>query len=205
MRTLIAIILLALIGCGQQRHVSTAIVASRTDEIDVITSLLRERYGSYVPVGTPLVINDMFCTTHLEIDQSRDEFERSLLSQASNRIPADLIRDFCAKTTKPEPVWPELGVRLQVKLLSRTELASFFSTKRTQKPDGWDRFYTKYPKSPGIITISRVGFNKSGDMAMFYMGSQSHWLAGSGHIYVFRKQGGKWVEQPFSIGPSWVS
>jgi hypothetical protein len=37
--------------------------------------------------------------------------------------------------------------------------------------------HEEFTKSPGIITISRVGFNRQGDMAMIYVGSQSHWLA----------------------------
>ena len=203
MRSFIAIILLVLTGCGQQRHAPTSVVSSPALESDVIVSFLQERYGSRLLAGVPLVIEDTFSIEHL--GQSYSEFTRSLLSQASDRVPADLIRDFCDKNTKPGAVWPEVGSRLQAKLLSRAELDTFFSAKSNQKPDGWDRFYAKYPKSPGIITVSRVGFNRKGDMAMLYMGSQSHWLAGAGQIHVFQKRDGKWVEQPFSIGPRWVS
>jgi hypothetical protein len=202
MRPFAAIILLILTGCGQQRQVPTA-TASPTLEIDVIVSFLQERYGAHLPTGTPLVIEDTFSIAHL--GQSHTEFTRSLLSQASDSIPADLIRDFCDKNTKPGVVWSAIGSRLPVKLLSRAELDSFFSSKPNQKPDGWDRFYAKYPKSPGVITVSRVGFSRKGDMAMFYMGSQSHWLAGSGQIHIFRKKDGKWVEEPSFIGPRWVS
>ena len=173
------------------------------DEMDVIVSFLQQRYGAYVPADTPLVIEDTFAIALF--GQSHSEFSRSLLSQASDRVPADLIKDFCDKNAKPQAVWPELGSRLRLKLLSRAELDSLFSAKQKQKPDGWDKFYAKYPKSPGIITISRVGFNRGGDIAMLYVGSQSHWLAGSGQIRVFRKQNGKWVEEPVSVGPQWVS
>lgn len=205
MRLFVATILLILTGCGQRLDVSTTIGQSRTIEVDVIVSFLQQDYGSYLPPHIPLVIEDTFSISHLYVGQSHDEFTRSLLSQASDRVPIDLIKDFCDKNKEAQAVWPEIASRMQIKLLSRTELDSFFAIQRNQKPDGWERFYAKYPKSPGIITVSRVGFNRKGDMAMLYVGSQSHWLAGSGQIHVFRKQDGKWVEQPFFIGPEWVS
>jgi len=205
MRVFVAILLLILTGCGQQRSVPSIAATSQTVEVDVIVSFLQQRFVSHVPAGTPPVIEDTFSISHLYLSQSHDEFTRSLLSQASDRVPSDLIRDFCNKNKEAQVIWPEIASRLQVRLLSRAEMDSLFSAQRNQKPNGWDRFYAKYPQSPGIITVSRVGFNRKGDMAMFYVGSQSDWLAGSGQIHVFRKQDGKWVEGPFSIGPMWVS
>ncbi len=204
MRSFIAIIILVLTGCGRLNHAPTTVATSPTLEMDVIVSILQERFGAHLPNGTSLVINSTFSIDGF--GQSYDEFTRSLLSEASDQVPSDLIRDFCQKNAKPQSVWPALGLRLPIKLLSRSELDSFFAVPAKQKkPDGWDRFYARYPKSPGIITISRVGFNQRGDLAIIYLGSQSHWLAGSGQIHIFRKQHGKWVDERFSIGPSWVS
>jgi hypothetical protein len=197
MRFIIAIILLVLTGCGQKT------IHSSKDEIGVIVAFLQTKYGSYISAGTPLVIKDTLSCALL--GQSHEASTLSLLSGASDDIPEDLIKDFCDKNAKPQAVWPELALHIKVELVSGAELNAIFSATRPQKPDGWDKFYAKYPKSPGVITISRVGFSRKGDRAMFYMGSQSHWLAGSGRIHIFRKQHGKWVEEPYSFGPSWVS
>jgi hypothetical protein len=202
MRILIAIFLIILAGCEEQDRPPSGAAHSPQEEMNVIVSFLKRRYSS-VPTDSPLVITDTFTVEFF--GESYEEFTRSLTSQASNHVPSELIRDFCDKNTKSQAVWHELGTRLHLILLSSVESDSFFSAHPDQKPDGWDRFYAKYPKSPGIITISRVGFNRKGDMAMLYVGSQSHWLAGSGQIYVFRKQDGKWDEQPVFIGPMWVS
>ena len=35
--------------------------------------------------------------------------------------------------------------------------------------EGWKRFYAKYPGSPGIITVSRVGLNRDKTLAFFYV------------------------------------
>ena len=42
--------------------------------------------------------------------------------------------------------WPELTRHLPASLLTSRELEAIFSVS-----DGWKRFYTKYPGSPGII------------------------------------------------------
>lgn len=206
MRALFLAFVIAVAGCQTHQAASTAAVSPSSNEVDVVVAYLRQHYDYCIKTNTPLVIEDTFSVAMLHMGESSYEaFTKSLLSQASERVPADLIRDFCAKNIKAQKVWPQLQTRLRVVLLSRSELDSIFSIGHKQKPDGWDRFYAKYPKSPGIITISRVGFNRRGDMAMVYVGSQVHWLAGSGRIYVFRKQGGKWEGEPAFIGPSWVS
>ncbi len=71
--------------------------------------------------------------------------------------------------------------------------------------NGWEEFYKIYPKSPGIITLSRPGFSNNGTLAVIYMGIQSNGLAGYGQIYVLEEKEGKWVELKTQIGPSWIS
>lgn len=206
MRVLLLIIALSATGCHSQRSPPAVASSKGVSEMDVVVSFLAKQYDYCVKSNTPLVIEDTFSIDMLNMERkSQEEFTRSLVSQASDEIPADLIQDFCAKNAKPQVVWPDLPKRLPVVLLSRGELEAIFSAGHGQKPDGWDTFYAKYPKSPGIITISRVGFSRRGDVAMVYIGSQSHWLAGGGRIRILRKQDGKWVVRSGSIGPRWVS
>jgi hypothetical protein len=173
-------------------------------EVEVVASLLQQDYGDSISNNIPLVLQESLSVSGLTIWETHEQLTKSLLSQASEQAPADLIRDFCDKNGKPQPVWPELKARKPVVLLTQAELNDFFPEQDT-KQDGWDRFYAKYPKSPGIITVSRVGFNRKGDLAMVYLGIQSHWLAGHGSICVLRKRDGKWVHEPVGIGPLWVS
>jgi hypothetical protein len=206
MRALFLVIFFLAAGCHGQQTPPAATSSAPAPEIDVVASFLADQYDYCIKSNTPLVIEDTFSIAMLKMGrESHEEFTRSLLSQASDEVPADLIRDFCAKNAKPQAVWPDLAKRLTIVLLSRQEMETIFSARHAQKPDGWDKFYLKYPKSPGIITISRVGFNRRGDMAMVYVGAQSHWLAGGGHIRILRKQDGKWVEVLAAIGSHWVS
>jgi hypothetical protein len=206
MRALLLAILMAVAGCQGQQATSSERVSPATNELDVLVAYLQQNYDNCIKSNTPLVIQDTFSVAMLHMGgRSYEAFTKSLLAEASERVPADLIRDFCARNANSQRVWPELQTRLRVVLLSRKELELLFSSGQERKPDGWDRFYSKYPGSPGIITISRVGFNRTGDRAMLYVGSQNHWLAGHGRIYVFHKKGGKWECEPAYIGPSWVS
>jgi hypothetical protein len=206
MRALLFAILLAFAGCPGCQKTPASASASGNSEIDVLVVLLAQQYDQCIHGNIPLVIEDTFSIDMLRGgDRSPEKFTAYLLSQATERVPADLIQDFCDKNAKAQAVWPELQKRLPVRFLSHDQMESLFSVGPPDRPDGWDRFYAKYPKSPGIITISRVGFNRRGDLAMVYVGWQSHWLAGGGRIYVLRKQAGQWVEEPVLIGPSWVS
>jgi len=206
MRSLLLIIALVAAGCRTYPTESTVTSASTTSELDVVVSFLADHYDYCMKSNTPLVVEDTFSIAMLHMsDESHEELTRSPLSQASDEVPADLIRDFCDKNAKPHKVWPELRERRPVILLSKADLETLFSAGHDQKPDAWDRFYTKYPKSPGVITLSRVGFNRRRGMAMVYVGSQSHWLAGGGHIRILHKQVEKWVVVPGIIGPMWVS
>ena len=69
----------------------------------------------------------------------------------------------------------------------------------------WEAFYAKYPGSPGVITVSRVGLSRDKNLALFYVGLACGELCGHGRLHVLKKEGDVWIELPFQIGPSWVS
>lgn len=182
-----------------------AATAPYASELEVLVSFLTQHRD--LRRGKPLVIRDTFSVPGMNGLESNDDdrYLQRLLSDASEQVPAELIRDFCAKNDKSEPVWPELQKHLPVVLLKQEELKAIFSVRPGQKQDGWQRFYSKYPGAPGIITISRVGLNRRGDIAMVYFSLGQHYLAGFGRIYVLRKQGGTWVEVPAYVGGFWQS
>jgi hypothetical protein len=59
----------------------------------------------------------------------------------------------------------------------------------------WNEFYTGYPDSQGIMTISRVGFNREQDQALVYVGNQSDGKAGAGYCVLLTKENGVWTVQ----------
>jgi hypothetical protein len=67
----------------------------------------------------------------------------------------------------------------------------------------WGKFYLKYPKSQGIMSLSRVGFNRGLDRALVYIGNQSGGKTGVGYYVFMVKQDGGW--QVNGRTAAWVS
>jgi len=57
----------------------------------------------------------------------------------------------------------------------------------------WDRFYRKYPNSPGLMFFSKVGFNDRHEQAFLYMGKSCGGLCGVGKYVLLNKVNGEWV------------
>ncbi len=75
-------------------------------------------------------------------------------------------------------------------LISDLEVSRIFEKECTK---GWDKFYEKFPKSQGITTVSRVGFNKNKTKALVYSGTQSLCLDGSGFFVILEKKNHEWI------------
>jgi len=64
-------------------------------------------------------------------------------------------------------------------------------------PDGsfenfWEKFYKKYPNSPGLVFFSKVGFNNRHDQAFVYVGRSCGGLCGAGEYVLLNKVNGEW-------------
>lgn len=58
--------------------------------------------------------------------------------------------------------------------------------------NGWERFYRKYQGAKGLITFSRVGFNRHMDEALAHLVVQSGMTSGSNFFALLRKRNGVW-------------
>ncbi len=112
----------------------------------------------------------------------------------------DLFRNFKVINSKTLKLENRFSVPQKVVLLPKREFKEFFAN---ENEDGWEKFYKKYPGSPGITGFSRVGFNKARTRALLYRGNQADWLAGTGSLSLFEKRGGQWtVEKEVTIWKS---
>jgi hypothetical protein len=74
---------------------------------------------------------------------------------------------------------------------------NYIIVRDSDLPDGefddfWDRFYKKYPNSPGIVYFSNVGFNDKYDQAFVYVGRSCGGLCGSGEYVLLKKVNRSW-------------
>ncbi len=186
-------------------------IATGDPELDPLVSYLKTAFAAAIKDGHRLVIMATTDLDDLNFGKPYQNLVDGLLRQASDQVPAEMIRDFCEKNRESRAVRLELTRHLPASLLTSEEQTAIFSGSADLADDHdafigvWNRFYAKYPGSPGIITVSRVGLNRDKTMAFFYVGNQRASLAGDGRLHVLKKEGDVWVELPIQIGPSWVS
>jgi hypothetical protein len=91
--------------------------------------------------------------------------------------------------------------KVYVAIISEAEYDRIFSVGLAKNPDsgklvkgttGWEEFYQLYPKSQGIMSLSRIGFNPSKTQAIVYVGNECGGLCGIGDFFLLRKESGKW-------------
>jgi hypothetical protein len=177
-------------------------IATGDPELDPLVAYLKASFAAAIKDGHRLVIEDTTNVEQLHFGEPYQHLVDGLLSQASDQVPAEMIRDFGEKNRESRAVWPELTRHLPVNLLTLKEQKAFFSGF----PDeGWKRFYAKYHGSPGIITVSRVGLNPDKTLAFFYVAVGQATLSGHGQLHVLKKEGDAWVELPVEILPLWTA
>jgi len=80
------------------------------------------------------------------------------------------------------------NLKVPVTLLSQADFDSFFG----KNGKGWDNFYFQYPKSQGVLTLSRVGFNAQADKALVCTSTQVYTMAAAGYAVVLSLENGVW-------------
>jgi len=104
-----------------------------------------------------------------------------------------LLQNFRQRNQGTAPFDNSLEIGVNYYLMETDELQAIFDRDLNGGQDGWELFYSRFPDSPGITELSRVGFDPGMERALVYMGNQSHWVAGAGVFYLLEKQAGKWV------------
>ena len=140
--------------------------------------------------------------------ESYDTFAEELRQAANARDQAfrEALDDFLKKNRTATQIVFATNTLKSIELVSNATLKEIFSGKHDVKPDGWDIFYQRFHDSDGLITISRVGLDSKGTVAIIYLGKQSGYTTGRDSIRVLRRESGKWVlKEHERIGPRGVS
>ncbi|MDP2995166.1 MAG: hypothetical protein Q8N46_08620 [Anaerolineales bacterium] len=152
------------------------------EEQAVYAALLRNLYSA-----SSYVIMDTTATGPTGVEDTASTLDH--IMQNMHAVDLETADSFRVRNDAAYPVPPDMDLGSGYVLLSQSEMSQIFSQNR----DGWQLFYEQYPDAPGIITLSRVGFNKSLDQALVYVGTMSHWLAGAGYYILLKKVDGSWI------------
>jgi len=58
--------------------------------------------------------------------------------------------------------------------------------------DGWHQFYKDHPGAPGILTVSRVGFNSDKSLAVVCVVASRSLMTANGKCFLLAKKNGTW-------------
>ena len=120
-------------------------------------------------------------------------------------VQPETAKDFDAKNKESFALEKKFSLTLPYVLVSESDLREIFrrDAKGYISEGAWRRFYEKYPGAQGIMSLSRVGFNRTKDQALVYVANQSSLLGGSGSFLVLSKRNGKWEIQKEAL--IWIS
>ena len=59
---------------------------------------------------------------------------------------------------------------------------------------GWEKWYKENPKAHGSTTVSLPVYDRKTGCVLEYKGTQSHWLAGSGWVILYKYEKGELKE-----------
>ena len=134
------------------------------------------------------------------LDEKRVEtVESSYLVGPDVKLGRELIDDFNSKNKGSHRLSDRFSADKKVVLLPEGESAEIFNK------GGWDEFYRKYPRSGGLLLLSRVGFNAGRDLAFLYVGSSSGPRSGTGCFVLLRKSKASGAWYIVKHIPLWVS
>jgi len=168
------------------------------------TELRPEEQAAYAAAFTELygevrlyVLRDM-TSPGIEGVEGLDAVFDNLLPQLTG-LEDETRENFRLRNEAPASVPPDMDLLLPYVLLTDADFEVIFA----QNTSGWDVFYTRYPNSPGMTTVSRIGFNADFTQALLYVGTMSHWLAGAGYYLLLEKSSGAWQVLQQVMG--WIS
>ena len=146
-----------------------------------------------------LVIREQPSPWVSSVDEGQGDFYDEL-KKSSPALKAETVDDLRAKNKEASKFTRNFDISRPYVLISEEEVNGLFK----QGISGWKSFHLKYPKSGGLSTFSRVGFDRDRTQALVYHGYSCGGLCGGGSYYLLTRKNGVWILKG-NIGPSWVS
>jgi hypothetical protein len=168
-----------------------------TEEYAVYSAVIQ---GMFIKekVKTIVISKQTTFYDYKSIWQKPEDYIRVMLEQL-RPITLDTVEDLERKNKEQS----ELGFRLN--LTARYVLLDRQAPTNTPEAyaERWRSFYDKYLDSPGIISLSRVGFNANRDQGIVYVANTCGGLCGKGYYMLLTKSSKGWkIERDLML---WVS
>ncbi len=104
-------------------------------------------------------------------------------------VTDELLESFNQRNTERIALPNSLDLPVPVELLSAAE---FRALQQGMDQDGWDWLRRRLPGSPGVVSLSRVGFSPEGDRALIWVFLDCGSRCGSGSWVLLHRRDGEW-------------
>jgi hypothetical protein len=192
-----AMLTITFFGCSEQ----PASIDREAVEAEVISAYINNNYENsrfeLIIISPPTVCKDLLDTRKMErlakigvVDWKEgmgpiDAFRWRIRDW---KVQEDTIQSFCEGNAKSRPIPAGLSLDKNHVLVPQERISEIF-----KRHDGWREFYKEYPKSQGIMNVSRVGLSSDMVEAILYVGNVRMSLDGSGFLILFEKIDGEWI------------
>jgi hypothetical protein len=188
----VAVIVLVLIlssSCDVIVRAPEEMVTPSEEEYLIYSTLIEEMAGDVELI----VIRD---STRLEfVDDISETIEH--IRESTLGVGEDVLGSFRVNNSHSLQLENRFSFTGTIVLMSQEEFDNIFVGGGV-----WDEFYERYPKSNGIMTFSRAGFNSQFDEALVCIGIQSHFKAGAGYYVSVEKLRDGWTVRETTL--AWV-
>jgi hypothetical protein len=110
---------------------------------------------------------------------------------------AEVIENYLVENTEGRPICEIYGAIEALDVRPHEELCEIFSQ------GGSDLFRQRFPRSRGILLISRAGFSSDGAQALIQIGQQIGHCAGQGFCFLYVMTEAGWTKRDGMT--TWVS
>lgn len=160
------------------------------EENTILTLVLKRSYtdGGYTIVAPETGWSHMRSDNPEEMRQTKKYIAEHL--QTYGVAAAKLIDRLFERNKKP--------VRLTIKSSPKDGYLIDFDGKYRKYFEkdggGWEKWYKENPKAHGYTCVSLPVYDQKSGLVLVYVGTQVHWLAGSGSVILYRYKNGKLKE-----------
>jgi hypothetical protein len=113
-------------------------------------------------------------------------------------IPRATLDDWSLRNVAPRLIDRPLDLQISYQMLNEGTLGELFDNVEPQQ--GWSEFFTRYAGAPGIVRVSRAGFDDSLSHALVYIEHQCGAECGAGRlVHLVRETDGGWRVQDGAV------
>ena len=154
----------------------------------VIEGLLREEISANT--SGEQVVRDAVSLAHFRFTNSYEKFIEGLRQEGQRRGPAfgEAVENMLKSNETEARISIPTDAPKPIHLVSEKEL---------NEPTNWTRFRDKYKDSSEVITVSRVGLDSKGNIAVVCFGIEYQFLPGIAQVRFLKPEGKRWAFEAY--------